>query len=302
MESSELRIFRAVALEGSITKAALSLGYVQSNVTARIQQLEAELKTPLFYRQRGMILTPAGEMLLTYAGQILHLLDDAGRALSETAGPSGSLALGAYQSISSLHLPEVLAKYHKTYPEVDLSLFTGSTDELLNKVLRYELDGAFVKLQAINDDNIIKELEINEDLVIVARPEYENIESLLTKPFLMNSSGCPNRGQLESWLKFKGVGKVRFMEFNHLDSIIHGVLADLGVSFIPHSAIQNYEEKGLLKSFTVPVQFASTKTIFIRHKASLKTSALSKFIEVIQANTSYHAPLPLEAQWNEVNN
>lgn len=58
MESNELRIFKAVAEEGSITKAASTLGYVQSNVTARIKQLESELKTQLFYRQRGMILTP----------------------------------------------------------------------------------------------------------------------------------------------------------------------------------------------------------------------------------------------------
>lgn len=61
MESNELRIFRTVAQTGSITKAAKALGYVQSNVTARIQQLESDLNTQLFYRQRGMILTPTGE-------------------------------------------------------------------------------------------------------------------------------------------------------------------------------------------------------------------------------------------------
>ena len=55
---------QAVAHEGSITKAAKTLGYVQSNVTARIQQLEVELKTQLFCRQRGMVLTPTGERLL----------------------------------------------------------------------------------------------------------------------------------------------------------------------------------------------------------------------------------------------
>ena len=65
MQSNDLRIFRAVALEGSITKAAQMLGYVQSNVTARIQQLEAELKTQLFYRKHGMILTPTGCLLYT---------------------------------------------------------------------------------------------------------------------------------------------------------------------------------------------------------------------------------------------
>ncbi|KHF33265.1 HTH-type transcriptional regulator YofA [Paenibacillus sp. P1XP2] len=58
MESADLKIFQAVAREGSITKAAARLGYVQSNVTARIRQLEAELNTSLLYRQsRGVSLT-----------------------------------------------------------------------------------------------------------------------------------------------------------------------------------------------------------------------------------------------------
>lgn len=75
MESGDLRIFQAVAREGSITKAAQMLNYVQSNVTNRIQYLEAQLRIPLFRRSnRGMTLTPAGENLLGYADKILTLL------------------------------------------------------------------------------------------------------------------------------------------------------------------------------------------------------------------------------------
>ncbi len=59
MESADLKIFQAVAREGSITKAAARLGYVQSNVTARIRHLEAELNTSLLHWQsRGVSLTP----------------------------------------------------------------------------------------------------------------------------------------------------------------------------------------------------------------------------------------------------
>ncbi|MNB71056.1 HTH-type transcriptional regulator GltR [compost metagenome] len=300
MESSELRIFRAVAAEGSITKAAANLGYVQSNVTTRIQQLEAELGTPLFYRQRGMVLTPAGEKLLTYAEQILHLLDVASRFLCEPDTPSGSLAIGTYHSISSLHLPNVLAEYHHAYPDVDLSLFTGSADDLLYKVLHYELDGAFVKLPSLDNDDLIKELEFKEELVIVSRPEYKEAQSVYGRPFLMSSDGCPNRNQLERWLKFNGVSKVRYMEFNHVDSIIQGVLADLGVSFISRSSIKHYEDKGLLKSFPVPAQFSSTRTFFIRRRGAVKTEALSRFIDLIHSAKAYHVPLAVQPEWNEI--
>ncbi len=72
IESGDLKIFQAVAREGSITKAAQSLNYVQSNVTARIQVMERNLKLPLFIRtNRWMTLTPAGEILLKYANHSL---------------------------------------------------------------------------------------------------------------------------------------------------------------------------------------------------------------------------------------
>lgn len=289
MESNELRIFKAVAQEGSITKAAVTLGYVQSNVTARIKQLESELKTQLFYRQRGMILTPTGEKLLVYAEKIIHLFDEANIALNDSVDPSGSLCIGANNTISSLRLPDILSQYHKAYPKVDLSLITSQSDELINKVLHFQLYGAFVKSLSFSDNNIVKELVFEENLVLISSPEYNDLETVCSNPFLMNSVGCPNRLQLENWLKLKGITKIRFMEFNNLNSIIEGVIADLGASFVPKSAIKKYEERGLLRSFPIPPKFSATKTFFIRHKDSLKTSALSKFIEMIELKTPYNA-------------
>lgn len=287
MESNNLRIFMSVALEGSITKAAQRLGYVQSNVTARIQQLETELRTQLFYRQHGMILTPAGEKLLHHAVQILHQLDKAKEAISDSIEPTGRLSIGANHTVSSLHLPKILSHYHKAYPNVDLSLITSHADDLIYKVLHFQLDGAFVKSQSLNDDNIVKELVSEENLVLISSPEYNDIHVVCSKPFLMNIQGCPNRTQLEGWLKSENICNVRYMEFNNLDSIIEGVMEDLGASFVPKSSIQEYEKKELLKSFPVPPQYSSAKTFFIRHKDALMTSALLKFIEMTKVETPY---------------
>ncbi|UYZ35852.1 LysR family transcriptional regulator [Clostridium beijerinckii] len=287
MESNELRIFRAVAQAGSITKAAQALGYVQSNVTARIQQLESDLNTQLFYRQRGMILTPTGEKLLAYAEKIIYLLDEADKALNDCCDPSGSLSIGAVHTVSAIRLPEILAQYHSAYPKVDLSLITSQSDELIYKIKHFQLDGAFVKAQSFSDDNIVSELVVEETLVLISNPKYADIEDLYSKPFLMSTAGCPNRAQLENWLKFKGVHNIRYMEFNNLTSIIEGVIADLGASFVPKSTIEDYEKKGLLKSFSVPDKYNTTKTFFIRRKDSLMTSSLSKFIEMIELNTPY---------------
>lgn len=284
MESNDLRIFQAVAQTGSITKAAQTLGYVQSNVTARVQQLEAELNTKLFYRQRGMLLTQTGEKLVAYAERIIQLLDEAHRALADSTEPNGELAIGANQAVSTINLPQILARYHKNYPDVQLSLVTGQTDELVHKVLHFQLDGAFVK-SPVKNDNIVAELEFEERLVFIAEPEVTDIREIYAKPFLMNSPSCPNRIQLEKWLEANSISKPRFMEFNNMDAIIGGVVAGLGVSFLPQSAIEKHEQAGRLKSFSVPQQYSLVKTFLIRHKDALLTNALAKFIEMVEAST-----------------
>ncbi|MBL4938053.1 hypothetical protein JK636_20280 [Clostridium sp. YIM B02515] len=113
------------------------------------------------------------------------------------------------------------------------------------------------------------------------------IEDIFFKPNLMNTIGCPNRIQLEAWLKSKGVSNIRYMEFNNLNSIIEGVVADLGASLVPQSSIEEYEKAGLIKSFEIPSKYNVTKTFFIRRKDSLLTSSLSKFIEMVELNTPY---------------
>ncbi|MBI0577371.1 LysR family transcriptional regulator [Neobacillus cucumis] len=284
MESNELRIFLAVAKEGSITKAAQVLGYVQSNVTARVQQLEAELNIQLFYRQRGMVLTPAGNKLLRYAEQIIHLMDEAHIVMNDIGEPSGPLILGATHTSSAMYLPAILAKYSKLYPKVELSLMTEYSSELVEKVHHFQLHGAFVKSEQ-NDDSLVQELVFEEQLVLISSSEAEDIQDVYHKPFLMNTKGCPHRDRLERWLKREGIGSIRYLEFNHPDAIIQGVISGLGASFVPRSSIQSLEQAGQLRSFDVPSEYSSTKTFFIRHKDSVMTSELSAFIELLKQHS-----------------
>lgn len=284
MESNDLRIFQAVASEGSITKAAQLLGYVQSNVTARVQQLERELNTQLFYRQRGMLLTPAGEKLLSYAEQIIHLLDEAHKALNDSTEPTGRLMLGATHTSSAMYLPSILANYFKLYPKVELSLMTDYSGELVEKVRHFQLHGALVKLEQ-NDDSLVQELVFEEQLVLISAPEMKEIQEVCHQPFLMNTKGCPHRDQLETWLKTIGIDNIRYLEFNHPDAIIQGVISRLGASLVPKSSIQSHERKGLVRSFEIPEQYSTARTYFIRHKDSLMTSTLSKFIEMLKESS-----------------
>lgn len=66
-----------------------------------------------------------------------------------------------------------------------------------------------------------------------------------------------------------------------------GVVSGLGASFVPKSAIQQQEEEGLLRSFSIPSGAVYTKTYFIRHKDVFVTSALDQFLELLRGTSLY---------------
>jgi LysR family transcriptional regulator, cell division regulator len=186
------------------------------------------------------------------------------------------------QYISSLRIPEIISRYYKEYPNVELSLFTSTLNELLYKIFHFQLDGAFIKAISFHDNNITSELIYEENLVLIANSRYNDIKEICSKSFLMNTAGCPDRIRLEEWLNSEGISNIRYLEFNNTDSIIDGVKADLGASFVPLFTVKTLIEKGQLKSFTVPAQYCTAKIFFIRHKDSMMTSALSKFIDKVK--------------------
>ena len=144
MDLGALQIFKAVVEEGGVAKAASRLHRVPSNVTTRVKQLEAQLGTTLFHRRsRRLMLTPEGQVLLGYADRLLRLSSEAEAALNGGA-PRGTFRLGTLESTAATRLAPVLSRYHLAYPDVRLDLVTGTSGALVAKVLRDELDAAFV--------------------------------------------------------------------------------------------------------------------------------------------------------------
>ncbi|MCP3810389.1 LysR family transcriptional regulator [Paenibacillus sp. Lou8.1] len=275
MESSDLKIFQAVAREGSITKAAQVLNYVQSNVTSPIQQLEAQLNVPLFRRSnRGMTLTPAGENLLKYADTILTLIDEAVKSTQYSDQPAGPLRLGSIETAAVTHLTSLLTEYHSQYLDVHLSLMTGSTHGLVQKVLNYELDGAFV-YGPVDDPHIEHVAAFEEELVLISEPGKKDMGELLAKPMLFFDVGCTHRTRAESFLSEAGVDAYQVMEFGTLEVILGGVASGLGVSMLPQSSIAKAEEAGSIASHRLPEKYRKLEVWFVHRRDSVYSSALS---------------------------
>lgn len=282
MEFKDLEIFQMVAEKGTITGAAKEFSYVQSNITSRIQKLETELNTPLFNRhRRGMSLTPEGKRLLTYSKKILLLTDEMKKAVQSNDEPSGKLEIGTVETV--IHLPEILSHYIKKYKNVDLSVFTGVTETLEEEVLNHKLDGAFVTESAFHPDLVSHEV-FQEELVLISDRHSPTLEELKEKPFLCFSKGCGYRARLETWYKDQNITPQKVMEFGTLETILRSVVAGLGVTFVPKSAVTQLEKSGLIQCHTLPEQYSKIKTVFIRRADNYLTPTIDKFVETIESN------------------
>lgn len=211
MQLKSLRLFMAVAETGSFIAAAKQLHTVQSNVTTHIKKLEKELGAQLVHRTGGVRLTSAGQALLDYAKRMLATHDEALALFKSQESASGQLRLGAMETTMALRLPPILAAYHASYPEVDMTLSTGPTATLIEQLMAGQVDGVFVAGGI--DHHRYRSLNVfSEQLVLVSSIPMTSIpssEELLSATFLAFRQGCSYRQRIELLLASQGINAVR---------------------------------------------------------------------------------------------
>lgn len=278
MDSRTLRQFLAVAETGSVSAAAGRLHTVQSNVTAHIKRLEAELGLPLFYRKpRGVELTPGGVVLLDYARQVLHLLEEAGKAVQNAGDGVGRLQLGTLETLAAVRLPPVLARFRRRFPQVALQLTTGSTEWLVGEILEHRLDAAYVAGNVKHTDIVYQRLH-EEELVLVSEAGRKRVENLSGEILLVFRRGCAFRARAELWLQESGLFPQGLMEFGALDAILGCVTAGMGISLLPRVVVDRPQYRKLVRAHPIPARYARLSTGMIRHRAAVETRTLSELV------------------------
>lgn len=280
MELSDLLVFKTVANEGGISKAASKLNRVPSNVTARVQKLEQELGKQLFTRDKNRLKTSsAGLQLLVYANRILALADEAISELNATA-PKGTFTIGAMEAAATTHLAPILKQYHQNFPNVDLKLKTGPTGDLITMVLEGQLDVAFTA-DPPKDSRLARKATFRENLVLASSLEHPKITSPHqlnpSKPLLGFNSSCTYRKKLEAWVQ-QSEKAHSVVEISSYATLLNCAAAGMGVGLVPESLINLYPFTDTLKTHTLPKKWSQSQTYLIWRKDMI-TPCISAFIE-----------------------
>jgi DNA-binding transcriptional LysR family regulator len=283
MELIELEIFKAVAEQGGITRAAAALHRVQSNVTTRVKRLEERLGARLFHRQgRRLVLSSEGKLLLAYAERLLSLSSEAQAALKGHA-PHGGLKLGALESVAATRLPAVLARYHREFPAVRLELVTGTTGALVDKVRREELEAAFVA-EPFSAGGLAARHVFTEELVLISAKDDARISGaadVASRTLLAFTTGCAYRRRLETWLGRANVSAGRVMEYGSYHAIVACAAAGGGVAIVPKSVLRITGVEAQLAVHPLPARIARAKVMLVS-RSGPPSSALDALRRILE--------------------
>ena len=144
IDVDQLRTFIAIAETGSFTKAAEVVNKTQSAVSMQMKRLEERIERPIFARDgRASKLTEDGQRLLDYARRIVKLNVETLAAFSD-AELSGRVRLGVPDDYADRYLPEIMARFSRAYPGVELTVICEPSVDLLDRIDANEIDLAIV--------------------------------------------------------------------------------------------------------------------------------------------------------------
>jgi len=245
METESLRIFCAVAAELSVTQAAARLGRAPSNVTTRIQQLEADLGADLFVRVgKRIALSTAGGQFLVYAERLLALEDEARQVVS-CGALGGVLRIGSMESTAASRLPGVLAAYHVDHPLTRLVLSTGPSRQTIEQVRTGALDCAFAALPGDDGAELaamgLQSMPIwDEELLLLlppGEPAITDARQLRVRSLAAFAPGCSYRRLAEEALGITATPAWRVQEMNSYHAMVACVAAGACVTVLPASVL-----------------------------------------------------------------
>ena len=253
-----LAAFVETARQRSVSRAADALFVTQPALSARLQRLEREVGAPLFARTgRGIRLTEPGAAFLPYAERILDTLAEGRRHLENLEeGRAGRLALAAAPAVSTYVLPGILTRFSDAYPDVQVSVKTGHSEEVLELVLREQAHVGLVR--ALRHPEITSTPLYEDELLLVVEPEHRfasagriEMEEIASEQLILFDRTSSYHELTNALFRRAGVLPRGVMELDNIESAKKMVQEGFGVALLPRTAVAGELRAGALREVAV---------------------------------------------------
>jgi DNA-binding transcriptional LysR family regulator len=244
MTDSQLSALLAVAETGSFVRAADRLMVSQPAISLHIAELEKNLKLKLFDRlPRATRATEAGLLLADYARRIQSIRNDATTAMADLRTlRRGHLAVGATLTIGAYLLPQILGRFRRAHPEIDLELEVANTQHIQQRLLDATLDIGFTEGDP-GGEGLSSKIFATDNLIPIVPPNHPLLEKkrvtaqmFCAYPLIAREPGSGTRAIAEHALASVGITLKPTLVLPQAEAILRCVAEGLGVALISELA------------------------------------------------------------------
>lgn len=248
MDISKYQLFADIAETKNFTRSGERLGYSQSGVSHILKGMEMELGFPLFVRTKyGVALTHNAELLLPLVRNILADHEKLEQTIHAMNGlEEGILTIGTYASISIHSLPPVLHEFKERYPNIDIYLKEGGSDDIIQWLDTNTVDLGFLSLPGTRH---FEWIPLGRDPLMAVLPKDEStsaddtfpIRNLDGKPFIISAIGTDY--DIHYALESSGASPNFKYSSTNDHAIISMVIHHLGISILPRLILTGFEDQ-----------------------------------------------------------
>lgn len=255
---AQIEAFLTVAERRSVSEAAGVLYVTQPALTTRIKNLERELGVQLFVRTpRGMRLTAEGRAFRAHAQRAVQALAEGRQLLRELReGRVGELLVGAAPAISTYVLPLVLRRFQAAFPNVHLIVRTGHSEEILEMVLREQVQVGLVR-ELPHPATTARPL-YEDEIVLVVHPAHRfaaepsiAVGELAGERLILFDRTSSYFVLTSAFFREAGIVPRGVMELDNVDATKKMVEHGLGIAFLPYTAIRDELAAGTLREVAI---------------------------------------------------
>ena len=290
MDSHKLKVFLYVYKHRSFSAASEKLLISQPTVSEHIKALEKFLGVKLFDRiGKKVIPTEPGHRLSKYAEKITNLIEDAKIAVAAGRNTiEGEISIGGSTIPGSYILPYIIARFNKTYADVQINLIVAGTEKIIGMLSNSSLCIGIVG--AATHNRSIEFIPYKKDILVLAgkrgalAKKIISPEELKKLPFILREKGSGTRMFFESELKRINMS---INDFNCVsvmgstDAVKNGVKSGIGFGVISEMAVKDEIKSGILQKIKVKGLNMEREFYIAIKKGLTPSNACQKFLEFI---------------------
>lgn len=294
MNFNQLRVFQTAAKTLNFTRAAEELHLTQPGISKHLKGLEEYYGTRLFERLgKTVVLTQAGEALYEATTEAFNLLGAAKERINDLNNmTTGTLAIGACNTIGTYILPDRLVQFRQRYPAIEINIEikaeTNYSRQIVEKVLNNSLELGLVG-HYHPDPRLLVRTFMTEPIVLVVSPSHPwaerksavRLAELAQQTVMLASRGSGTWRIIEALLVQKGVQLGRIIELGTSEGVKRAVAANMGIALLSRHVLGHELADGTIKTVPLAEGEPSRELYLIQHKDRYLSRAAKAFVALL---------------------